>query len=142
MSKAFTKEDDAIEPEKSAPRSAPAGPFRLTRTGLAKLAGSGDPAAIAALALAETLPWVTAPEVAVLGASVRVASDDGETHVYRLVSPEERALLDEGCSVASPIGRALVGARVGDVREVALPRGLVEIEVMSIEGEAEAGAEK
>lgn len=137
VSKAFTKEDDdtgfTLKP--SAP-SAAAEPFRLTATG-AKLMGekaANEPSLRDALAVAEVLAPVLSPERAMLGVTVRVSDGDHE-HTYRLVSGAERNLLGEGCSVEGPIGRALLGAEVGDVREVTLPRGPVELEVIALEGE-------
>lgn len=138
MSKAFTKEDDDggfVLPEGGL-ASVPAGPFRLTATGARKLAATDDPRLRAALERAEVLePQGPSPERAALGVTVVVRADGGERS-YRLVSAEERALLGEGCSVGSPLGRALLGAREGDVRELKAPRGTTELEVVALRGEA------
>ncbi|HEX4341429.1 MAG TPA: GreA/GreB family elongation factor [Polyangiaceae bacterium] len=134
MSKAFTKEDDdaGIEPVFSA-RGIPHTAFRLTPAGARKLERDGDPRVRDALKLAELVQSSDGiPERAALGVSVVVEDEHGEQHEYRLVSPEERALVGEGCSVESPIGRALLGAVKGDVREVTVPRGPMEIEVLSL----------
>lgn len=77
----------------------------------------------------------TTPERAALGVTVEVEDEQGERHFYRLVSGEERALCGEGCSVESPMGKALLGARRGESREVALPRGVVEVEVVGLRGQ-------
>ena len=74
------------------------------------------------------------PERAALGVTVEVEDEQGERHLYRLVSAEERVLCGEGCSVESPMGKALLGARRGESREVALPRGTVEVEVVGLRG--------
>ena len=50
--------------------------------------------------------------------------------------PEEQRLLGEGCSVKSPLGRALLGATEDDEREVALPRGNERYVIEKLEGEA------
>lgn len=113
----------------------PQGPFRITTTGAARVAAHPDPRIRDTLARAERLERVESPERAALGVTVRVRAGD-EERSYRLVSAEERLLLGEGCSVDGPIGRALLGARVGDLCEVALPRGLEELEVVALEGEA------
>ncbi len=135
MSRAFTKEDDNASFDAPASSSFHAAePFHLTAAGAAKLRSSNDPRLRDALALAELLPPVVTPERAALGVTVRVRDDHEKAHDYRLVSATERALLGEGCSVEGPIGRALLGARVGDVCEVNLPRGPTELEVVALEG--------
>lgn len=110
-----------------------AGPFHLTAAGAAKLRLIDDARARDALALAEILPPIARPELAALGVVVKVRDDLEKEHAYHLVSATERALLGEGCSVEGPIGRALLGSRVGDVCEVVLPRGSAELEVIALE---------
>ncbi|HEY8073037.1 MAG TPA: GreA/GreB family elongation factor, partial [Labilithrix sp.] len=134
------KEDD--EGGFAAPSSSsiaiPSGPFRLTATGARILAKSADPRVAEALLRADVLaPREHGPEIAALGVTV-VARSDGEERRYRLVTAEERALLSSSrdvVSIASPLGKALLGARVGDVREARLPRGACELEIVSLEGE-------
>lgn len=136
MSKAFTKEEDdaGFTPPSRTP--IPSAPFRLTTTGARLLAASVDERLRAAAAAAEVLPRATDPAVAALGVTVVVRNASGEERRYRLVSAEERALLGDGCSVEGPLGRALLGAASGDVREVSLPRGSEELEVVGLLGEA------
>lgn len=140
MSKAFTKEEDdaGFSPPSASALALPPGRLRITTAG-AKAAGAHpDPRVREAVARAEVLARVVDPERAALGVTVRVRADGtGAERAYRLVSAEERALLGEGCSVEGPIGRALLGARVGDLCEVALPRGLEELEILALEGEPE-----
>ena len=135
MSKAFTKEDDdaGFAKPPSSTMLAVDGPFRLTAHGASILRASTDERVLDALAFAEVLPPVEAPEQALLGVVVRVRDEDEEEHEYRLVSAAERGLLGEGCSIEGPLGRALLGARVGDTRAVKLPRGRVELEVIALE---------
>jgi transcription elongation factor GreA len=136
VSKAFTREDDdaGIEPLPSS-RAVPHGAFRLTREGARKLASDDDPMVREALRRAEIVEVTQrAPERAALGVTVEVEDERGERHLYRLVSAEERALCGEGCSVESPMGKALLGARRGESREVTLPRGVVEVEVVGLRG--------
>lgn len=139
MSKAFTKEDDAAGFSLSSSTLAiPPGPFRITTTGARLAAEHADVRVREALERAEILPAVVDPERAALGVTVRVRNEHDEEKAYRLVSPEELALVGLDGAVASvdgPIGRALLGACVGDVREVALPRGRQELEVVALEGE-------
>jgi transcription elongation GreA/GreB family factor len=138
VSKAFLKEDDAsaVVPPSTAQVRLPDGPFRLTATGARALASRDEPDMRAALARAEILPpRGPHPERAALGVTVRVRTSTEEERTYRVVSPEERALLGEGVSVEAPLGRALLGARVGDVRELRAPKGTEELEVVALEGE-------
>jgi transcription elongation GreA/GreB family factor len=137
VSKAFTKDDEnaSFDAPPSSVAGIPAGPFRLTFTGARIASARAEPHVREALARAEVLPRVTNPERAVLGATVVVTNAAEEKKRYRLVSPEERALVGDGCSIEGPIGAALIGATVGDVREVVLPRGPEELEVVALEGE-------
>jgi len=136
MSKAFTKEDDDagfVPPASSMSVAVPRGPFRLTTTGYRRARAQGE---TLALARAEVLAPVVTPARAALGVTVHVRDDHAITRQYRLVTPEERGLVGDGCSVEGPIGQALLGARVGDVREVALPnRPPEELEIVALEGE-------
>ncbi len=52
--------------------------------------------------------------------------------LYTLVSPEEADLASGKISIKSPIGRGLLGKAVGDVVEVSVPAGVVELEVVEI----------
>ena len=63
-------------------------------------------------------------EVAV-GSRVTIERDDGETMEVEISSVG-------GVSPESPLGAALVGARVGDVVEVAAPRGAWHARVVSV----------
>lgn len=131
MSKAFTKEDDDAgfaPPPSAASASVPEGPFRVTAAGARRLAPE-------LLARAEVLPPQVEPARAALGVTVRVRTGDGEERAYRLVTAEEFALLGDGVSIGSPLGRALLGAEVGDVREVRAPKGREELEIVALEGE-------
>ena len=138
MSKAFTKEDEGEGAQPLPSSRVPRGAFRLTREGARKLANDDDPWVRDTLRRAEIVDVTERmPERAALGVTVDVEDDRGDQHSYRLVSPEERALCGEGCSVESPMGKALLGARRGETREVLLPRGMVEVEVVWLRGTAE-----
>jgi transcription elongation factor GreA len=74
--------------------------------------------------------------VAGLGSIVTVADELGGTMDFELVgrrTPDSKA---RQVSLASPVGKALTGARAGDVARVALPSG--EIRVLSVLGVASA----
>ncbi len=66
------------------------------------------------------------------GALVRVEQDDGEEKSWRLVDKEESDPSRGRISIQSPVGRALMGRKVGDSVEVRLPKGLVEMEILEI----------
>lgn len=138
MSKAFTKEDDDAGVALPGALSfvVPNGPFHITALGATILRENKDIRVQEVLARADILPATPRhPERAMLGVTVHVKSDDGEAHAYRLVTSEERGLLGEGCSVQSPLGRALLGRKVGDVCEVTTPRGKSELEIVKLVGE-------
>jgi transcription elongation factor GreA len=57
---------------------------------------------------------------------------NGMTVAYTLVSEEEANLKSNKISVKSPIGKGLLGKKVGDVAEVKAPAGTMEFEVLDI----------
>jgi len=61
--------------------------------------------------------------------------DTGETVQYRLVGPHEADIKKNKVSVTSPIGRALLGKRPGDVATVQAPGGKREYEVVRLTSE-------
>jgi transcription elongation factor GreA len=58
--------------------------------------------------------------------------DTGAVHEYRLVGTLESAPADGCISVLSPLGRALLGRRVGEIACVEAPKGTLRYEVVSI----------
>jgi transcription elongation factor GreA len=58
-----------------------------------------------------------------LGSTVEVADAAGRTTKYRLVGRRISASPADEVSLSSPVGRALAGARTGDVVHVRLPNG-------------------
>lgn len=138
MSKAFVRED-ADEAPVAPTRPPVEGPVPLTRAALARLRdelrglGPADPRyARVAVAVAHALVVPEGPVTrAVLGARVTVEGAEG-TRDEVLVSPEEFELTGEGCSVASPMGRALLGAEPGDEVVVNRPRGRLRLEVLAV----------
>lgn len=138
MSKAFTKEDDdaGVSIPSSASYVIPAGPFHITAQGASFVRASADVRVRESLAHADVLAPIVRPERAAVGVTVHVTvAASAENKAYRLVTSEERGLTNDGCSVDSPLGRALLGAEVGDVREVRTPRGARELEVVALTGE-------
>jgi transcription elongation factor GreA len=69
-----------------------------------------------------------------LGSTVCVAdAASGRESTYRLVSSVEADAASGRLSFDSPVGRALVGARVGDTVTVATPRGERALRIESID---------
>jgi transcription elongation factor GreA len=58
-----------------------------------------------------------------LGSKVEVADATGRTTAYRLIGRRTAESPAEEVSLSSPVGKALAGARVGDVVRVRLPNG-------------------
>lgn len=57
---------------------------------------------------------------------------NGATMTYTLVSEEEADLKLGKISVGSPIGKGLLGKKVGDTTEIKVPAGTLEFEVLEI----------
>ncbi len=68
------------------------------------------------------------------GSKVVLYDVDRDTNVeYRLVMSEEADVAKGLISTTSPIGRGLIGKRVGDTVKIATPQGIREFEVRSFE---------
>lgn len=57
---------------------------------------------------------------------------NGMEVAYTLVSEEEADLKTGKISVGSPIGKGLLGKKVGDTAEIKVPAGLMEFEILEI----------
>ncbi|MFD2933178.1 transcription elongation factor GreA [Spirosoma flavum] len=57
----------------------------------------------------------------------------GAEMLYTLVSEEEADLKAGRISVNSPIGKGLLGKRVGDTTEIKVPAGVLEFQVLGID---------
>lgn len=66
------------------------------------------------------------------GASVELEDEDGARVRYQLVGPDEFDPAKGRISVESPVGRALMGRRLGDEVEVRRPRGVASFTLVSI----------
>ncbi len=72
-------------------------------------------------------------DTVVFGATVRMTDvESDEEKTYTLVGLEEADIKNGSISVQSPIGRALIGHKVGDVVQVTRPAGKVEYEILDI----------
>ena len=73
-------------------------------------------------------------EKVVFGATVTlVDTDSGDTKKYMLVGQEEADLKKGKISIQSPVGKALIGHKVGDVVSIKTPVKTVEYEIQEIE---------
>ena len=69
----------------------------------------------------------------VFGCSVTLEDlDNSDQKVYRLLGQDETDISRGIISVASPLGRALIGKEVNDVVEVKTPNGIREYEILDI----------
>ena len=162
MSKAFTKEEDGTAPQRLPDLPISRHPNHVTPRGLAqlraraaaleaeiaRLSGTGDHLADGyPLAVAERdLRYVEArlasaalvappddpPGHVSFGATVRVRNETGTESRYTIVGEDESDPAQNLIAAFSPLARALMEARVGDVVEWPKPAATVELEVLDI----------
>jgi len=77
---------------------------------------------------------------AFFGAWVTIADAEGRERRHRIVGPDEFDREPGYLSMDAPLGRALLGKRVGDEFEVQLPGGVLAVRVTAIDYENEGGA--
>jgi transcription elongation factor GreA len=67
------------------------------------------------------------------GAEITLRFDDGEVSTLRVVAIPEEATEDDAGAVTldSPLGRALVGSKVGDIVQYGTPSGPALVEVLA-----------
>jgi len=86
---------------------------------------------IPSLKVAEGVP--TNPDVVFFGATIEIENiDSGETHVYRLVGPDETDAKKGWISVDSPLARAALKKRADEEFEAELPGGKQRFVVLSV----------
>src|SRR5436305_13624872 len=72
-------------------------------------------------------------DVVSIGSKVKVKYvDDGETDEYEIVGSAEADPANNRLSNESPVGKAVLGHKKGDVVEVAAPSGSIKLQIMSI----------
>ncbi len=59
-------------------------------------------------------------------------SKNGKTLTYKLVSPEEANFEENKISATSPIGKGLMGRKVGETIEIKVPAGTLKYEILEI----------
>ena len=67
-----------------------------------------------------------------IGSTVSVGSGDGKIVEYTIVGPAEARPTEGLISNESPVGKALLGKRVGDEIQVSVPKGVLRLTVTSI----------
>ena len=72
-------------------------------------------------------------ELVDVGARVTVQEEDLEPESYMLVGAKEADPRNGRISNESPIGKALIGCREGEIVEVQTPGGVITLKVISIE---------
>ena len=89
------------------------------------------------LASVEVIELPANVDTACMGARVRVENLETNTQTeYLLVGEQEAHLVEEHLSVESPLGRALLGTRVGDEIAYAAPAGTRRIKILGVCGSA------
>ena len=87
-----------------------------------------------ALRIIESAP--TDPTAIYFGAWLRVESDDGVAHDYRIVGPDETDAARGWISIDSPLARAALGKRADDEFEADLPTGRTGFVVIRVSYDA------
>jgi transcription elongation factor GreB len=145
VSKAFTSDEsrDTGPVVRPPPRLAPGEVRYVTPEGqaelretLARLRAASDPRAAlveATLAVLTVLgPPAGAEGTVAFGTWVTVQGPDGARTTWRLVGPDEADPARGRVSALSPVGRALLGGRVGEHVLVTRPGGSRELEIVAI----------
>jgi transcription elongation factor GreA len=88
----------------------------------------------AKLAIAEVIDPRTLPNTGkvVFGATVQLEDEAGNRVVYQVAGEDEADVSAGRISITSPIARALVGKREGDLVEVAAPGGIRSYEIVEV----------
>jgi transcription elongation factor GreA len=81
---------------------------------------------------AQIINSVAQTDIAQLGSTVSLESTDGNKRTFTIVGSAEAKPAEGRISNESPVGRALIGKRVGDKVEVMVPAGVQRFKVTSI----------
>ncbi len=75
----------------------------------------------------------TASSHVAFGATVTMINTDTEEEItYQIVGPEEANLKLGRISFQTPIGKALIGKEEGDVVNIQIPKGTIEVEITKV----------
>jgi transcription elongation factor GreA len=67
-----------------------------------------------------------------LGSTVKVVAEDGGEETYTIVGSTEADPVHGKISNESPVGKALLGKKMGDTITVAAPRGSIKFKIKSV----------
>ena len=76
------------------------------------------------------------------GAAVTILDEDGKQHAFHIVGDDEADVTSGRISWASPLAKAMIGARVGDVVKWQRPAGASEVEIVAILYDAGTGGRR
>jgi transcription elongation factor GreA len=78
-------------------------------------------------------PKTLAGDKVTFGATVSVIDgESGKTETWQIVGEDEADLKDSRININSPLARALIGKKVGDLVEIRTPKGTRECEVVAV----------
>ena len=87
-------------------------------------------------------PKEVPPDVVTMNSRICIENlDTGEEETYTVVFPGHANYQENKISVLAPVGTALLGYRVGDVIEWAVPRGILKLKIKSILYQPEASGQ-
>lgn len=72
------------------------------------------------------------PGIVELGETVLLQNQDGKIEQYVIVGSVEADPLNGKISEASPVGKALLGKKIGDLVEVSTPAGLLKLQILEV----------
>ena len=75
----------------------------------------------------------TATETVEVGSTVKVKDQNGKNFQYSITGSAEADPSQGKSSNVSPIGKSLLGKRVGEVTEVSVPSGKIKLEILNIQ---------
>jgi transcription elongation factor GreA len=68
----------------------------------------------------------------IMGTRVKLEDSDGDIEYYHIVSDMEGGSTDEKVSINSPIGKTLIGHKVGDEVSIKIPKGELNYKILDI----------
>lgn len=71
-------------------------------------------------------------DTVLFGAIVELDDEHGDRHIYAIVGEDEADIALNKVSWVSPLARALIGAKVGDIVKWRRPAGDLELEIINI----------
>jgi len=87
----------------------------------------------AILANAQELDITAAHSIAALGAVITIVEDGSEPETYTIVGRTEADPARGRISNESPLGKALLGRRVGEMVDVTTPGGKLQVKILDID---------